>query len=256
MRRRRKALAGLLLLCSVVATRVARASTPRELFEAGNNAYEQERFNDAASSYEKILGYGVSDPRVLYNLANSYFKLGKLGAAILYYERALRLDPSDRDTRDNLDLARGLIRDRVTESEIPYPVKVVRDVLDGLSANLVGAFFLIVYLADGALVGLLLLARGPTRRRVLGYCAATVGLVALAGGVALAYKIEQVTAARAIVMADKVDVLSGPAADNTVLFTVHEGTRLEVRNRRDGWFQVSLPNAMSGWVPIGSVEKV
>jgi uncharacterized protein YgiM (DUF1202 family) len=57
-------------------------------------------------------------------------------------------------------------------------------------------------------------------------------------------------------MEEKVDVLSGPAADNTVLFTVHEGTRLEVRNRRDGWYQVSLPNAMSGWVPSGAVEQV
>ncbi len=63
-------------------------------------------------------------------------------------------------------------------------------------------------------------------------------------------------APHAIVMADRVDVLSGPSADNTVLFTVHEGTRLEVRNRRDGWFQVSLPNAMSGWVPSGTVEEV
>ena len=256
MRLRRFTLAGLVLLCSAAATPPARASTPRELFESGNNAYEQEHFNEAASAYEKILGYGVSDPRVLYNLANAYFKLGRLGAAILYYERALRLDPADRDTRDNLELARGMIRDRVTESEIPYPVKVVRDLLDGLSTNLVGAVFLLVYLADGGLVGLLLLARGSTRRRVLGYCAATVGVVALAGGVALAYKIEQVTAARAIAMEDKVDVLSGPAADNTVLFTVHEGTRLEVRNRREGWYQVSLPNAMSGWVPAGSVERV
>ena len=254
--RRRSALAGLLLLCSAAATRPVRASTPRELFEAGNSAYEQGRFDDAAAAYEKILGYGVADPRVLYNLANSHYKLGKLGAAILYYERALRLDPSDRDARDNLEYARGLIRDRVTESEIPYPLKVAQDVLDGLSTNRVSAVFLVVYVAAAGLVGALPLTRGHAGRRALGYCAAVTGLLALVSGGALAYKIDQVTAARAIVMEEKVDVLSGPAADNTVLFTVHEGTRLEVRNRRDGWYQVSLPNAMSGWVPSGAVERV
>ncbi len=76
----------------------AGASTPKELFDAGNGAYEQGRFQDAAAAYEKILGYGVGDPRVLYNLANAYFKMGKLGAAILHYERALRLDPSPKQT--------------------------------------------------------------------------------------------------------------------------------------------------------------
>ena len=250
------ALAALALLGSAAVARPVAASTSRELFEAGNNAYELGRFDEAATAYEKILGYGVSDPRVLYNLANSYFKQGKLGAAILHYERALRLDPSDRDARDNLEFARGMIRDRVTESEVPYPVKVVQDVLDGLSANLVGAVFLLLYCAAGGLVGVLVLARGHAGRRALGYCAGAAGFLALVAGGALAYKIEQITAARAIVMEEKVDVLSGPAADNTVLFTVHEGTRLEVRNRRDGWYQVSLPNAMSGWVPSGAVEQV
>jgi len=82
------ALAALTLLGSAAVARPVAASTSRELFEAGNNAYEQGRFDEAATAYEKILGYGVSDPRVLYNLANSYFKQGKLGAAILHYERA------------------------------------------------------------------------------------------------------------------------------------------------------------------------
>lgn len=255
MRPRGLALVGFLLLCAAAAGE-AHASTPKELFDAGNGAYEQGRFQDAAAAYEKILGYGIGDPRVLYNLANAYFKMGRLGAAILHYERALRLDPSDGDVRDNLEYARGLIRDIVTEAEIPYPVKVVKNFLDGLSTDLVTALFLAVYFAAGGLVGALPLSRAYATRRALGYGAAAAGLAVIVMGLALGHKIEQTTAARAIVMEDKVNVLSGPAADNTVLFTVHEGARLEVRNRRDGWYQVSLPNAMSGWVPSTAVEQV
>jgi tetratricopeptide (TPR) repeat protein len=87
--------------------------TPDGLFAAGNAAYEEERYDDAVAAYQKILGFGVSDPRLLYNLGNAWFRLGRLGPAILSYERALRLDPSDREARDNLELSRGLIRDRV-----------------------------------------------------------------------------------------------------------------------------------------------
>jgi tetratricopeptide (TPR) repeat protein len=255
MRRRALALTILLLACGV-ASGEAHASTARELFERGNGDYEQGRYEDAASAYEKILGYGVVDPRVLYNLANAHFKMGRLGAAILNYERALRLDPADRDVRDNLEYARGLIRDRVAEAEIPYPVQVVRGFLDGLPADLLAVLFLIVFYVAAALLGLLPLTTSYGARRALGYGAACAALAAVVTGTALAYTIDQKTAARAIVMEDKVDVLSGPAADNTVLFTVHEGARLELRNRRDGWYQVSLPNAMSGWVPSAAVEKV
>ena len=256
MRLSRLSLGVLLASCGLASVPPAFATTPAELFQNGNGFYEQGRFSEAAEAYEKTLGYGVADPRVLYNLANAYFKLGKLGPAILNYERALRLDPSDQEARDNLDLARGQIRDRAEEAEIPYPVKVVQDRLDIVPLDVLCGVFLFLYLVTGGLVACLPLTSGDIRRRLLGYAAAAAGVLALLAAGALAEAVQGRTAARAIVMTDRVDVLSGPSAENTVLFTVHEGTRLEVRNRRDGWYQVSLPNAMSGWIPSGVVERV
>lgn len=249
-------LLAILLLAACASVGESSASTVRELFESGNSAYEQGRYQEAAAAYDKILGYGVVDPRVLYNLANAHYKMGRLGAAILNYERALRLDPSDRDVRDNLEYARGRIRDRVTEAEIPYPVKVLRGFLDRVSIDLLAGLFLCAFYIGAGLLGALPLTTSYTARRALGYGAACAALAVIGTGVALGYTIDQTTSERAIVMEDKVDVLSGPAGDNTVLFTVHEGARLELRNRRDGWYQVSLPNAMSGWVPSAAVEKV
>jgi tetratricopeptide (TPR) repeat protein len=249
-------MAVLAALAALAAVVPAKATTPDELFEAGNNAYEEGRYEEAASAYEKILAYGVRDPRVHYNLGNAYFKLGKLGGAILHYERALRLDPSDHEARDNLDFARSLIRDRVTEPQMPYPVQAVRGILDPLSTDRLALVFLLVYLLTGALAGAIPLCRQRLRRRILAYSAVVTGLCVAATGSCLAYKVSEATAAHAIVTEARVDVLSGPAEDNTILFTVHEGTRLEVRNRLDGWYQVSLPNALSGWVRAGAVERV
>ena len=256
MRHSRLALGAFLALCGLAPVSPALASTPAELFQSGNSAYEQGKFREAAEAYEKILGYGVADPRVLYNLGNAYFKLGRLGPAILNYERTLRLDPSDQDARDNLELARGQIRDRIEEVEVPYPVKVLQDRLDTVPDDSLSAVFLCLYVITCGLVAWVPLTGGEGKRRLLGYTAAATGVLALLAGGALVETIQSRTAARAIVMTDRVDVLSGPSAENTVLFTVHEGTRLEVRNRRDGWYQVSLPNAMSGWIPSGMVERV
>jgi tetratricopeptide (TPR) repeat protein len=248
--------AGLALILAWTAGAPLHAAAVGDLFEAGNTAYEESRFQEAAATYERILAYGMHDPRVYYNLGNAYFKLGRLGAAILNYERALKIAPWDREARDNLELAQGQIRDRVVAPQMQYPIRVIKRTLDALSVNGLSWVFLVLYLGAGTLSGCALLARAYARRRLFGYGALAAGLCAAIVCGSLLYRIQGVTARSAIVMQDRVDVRSGPAEDNTVLFTVHEGLRLDLRNRLEGWYQVSLPNNLSGWIPAASVEQV
>jgi tetratricopeptide (TPR) repeat protein len=114
---------------ALAGSRPALATAPVDLFESGNSAYEEGRYEEAAAAYEKILGYGIRDPRVHYNLANACFKMSRLGAAILHYEKARRLEPADPDIRENLEYARGLIRDRVEAPEVPYPILAIAALL-------------------------------------------------------------------------------------------------------------------------------
>jgi tetratricopeptide (TPR) repeat protein len=252
----RAILLGIALLAAPCGARPLRAGAMEDLFEKGNAAFEGGRFDAAATSYEKILDSGLKDPRVMYNLGNAYFKLGRLGDAILQYERALRLSPGDRETRENLALALGQIRDRVTEPELQYPIRVVRETIERVPPDPLAIVFLLLYTAGALLVGGFLVSRSWVRRRLLGYGALFMGLLAATSGAALLYKVRAASLDVAIVMEDKVDVRSGPGEENTILFTVHEGTRMELRNRLEPWMQVSLPNGLSGWVPSSAVERV
>jgi tetratricopeptide (TPR) repeat protein len=245
------------LACAFVAcAATARAATAESLFEDGNAAYKAGHYDQAVAAYQEVLAYGIADPRALYNLGNAYFKMGKIGLAIVQYERALRLAPSDQEIRDNLELARGQIHDRPPEPELQYPIRVARDTLEMLpSGPLTGTFLVLWFMAAG-FAGALPLARSWHRRRALGLAALAMGLFAVTAGAAVAYQVRMEEAAVVIVLPDKVDVRSGPGEENTVLFTVHEGTRMELGNRLDAWVQVSLPTGLSGWVPASSVEKV
>ena len=109
--------------------------------------------------------------------------------------------------------------------------------------------FLGFYVTAAGAFGLAIVSRDWVRRRLLIYCAAALTLGGLCAGTALLYRARQDAAAIAIVLVDRIDVRSGPGDENTILFTVHEGTRVEVRHRLDLWIQVGLPNGLSGWVP-------
>jgi len=240
------------------ATARAAASTAaaERQFADANAAYEARRYDDAAAAYEKVLGAGLADPRVFYNLGNTQYRQGRLGLAILAWERAVRLDPADEDLRANLELARGQIRDRVGEPDLQYPIRVVKETLESIPAGTIAVVFLALYLLAAGGFGLAIVARDWFRRRLLIYAAAAMTLAALCAGTALLYRARQDSAPLAIVLVDKIDVRSGPGEENTILFTVHEGTRVDLRSRLDLWVQVGLPNGLTGWVPATSVEKV
>ena len=60
----------------------------------------------------------------------------------------------------------------------------------------------------------------------------------------------------AVVLAETADVVSAPAADGTPLFTVHEGLRVRIRARREGWAQIVLASGMNGWIPASALGVV
>ena len=71
-------------------------------FESGNAAYSIGEYDKAIEIYRDIIADEGSGAGLLYNLANSYAKKGQVGLAILNYERALKLSPSDPNTLGNL----------------------------------------------------------------------------------------------------------------------------------------------------------
>ena len=100
-------LAGVVLLG---AASTARAETPEGTFDAACRAYEQGDWDAAADGFRSLLRYGLADWRLEYNLANTEYKRGRLGEAILHYERARRLAPADPDIVRSKTIANGLTR--------------------------------------------------------------------------------------------------------------------------------------------------
>ncbi len=75
-----------------------------QLFQQGNEAYSRGDYQQAITLYEELTASSGYSPSVLYNLANSYAHSGKIGRAVLNYQRALRLAPGDADISGNLQL--------------------------------------------------------------------------------------------------------------------------------------------------------
>ncbi|NCB98239.1 MAG: tetratricopeptide repeat protein, partial [Bacteroidia bacterium] len=105
----------LLIITTVLIYLSANAQSPKEMWTEANNNYSQANYQAALEGFLKIEKSGYVSSALFYNIGNAYFKMKEVGKSILYYERALKLDPADKDVINNLQLARDFSLDKIEE---------------------------------------------------------------------------------------------------------------------------------------------
>ena len=240
-------LAGVLLLAARAAG--AQEGSAQALMDRGNEAYSKADFAAAEKAYREILDQGIRSSHVYYNLGNACFRRNEIGSAILFYEKALRLDPGDGDARENLRYAMLRIRDRLPADSTPFVIDFARRILGLLNLEQVTSLFVGLYLAAGAILALWIVLR---RRSGAGLVAAAAGILLFCALCAAGWMVLQAQMRNAqdeaIVLSDKLEVYSGPGSDNTLLASVHEGTKVKIHAQRAQWYQVTLPDGRAGWL--------
>ena len=104
------------ILIGVMMSIAVFAESEQQLWNGAAKAYDEKDYESAVDQYQQLVQMGESAD-LYYNYANALFKAGYTGKAILYYERALRLDPSNEDIKYNLEFANLSKTDRVEKVE-------------------------------------------------------------------------------------------------------------------------------------------
>ncbi len=197
----------------------------------------------AAGSDSGPPGYSAGG---LYNLANSYARAGKLGMAILNYERAALLAPGDPDIQDNLRAVRA------AAGLSPQPRSRFEWAASMLNPPLAGRVGIIGLLAVGlsALAARLTSRFRAWRRIALGVGMALLG-VTVANGIVVWPKLNS-----AIVLVAGTPMRATPAPLGDTLVTLPEGETLRILGEHQDFVFVQIGNADRGWVSRASVASV
>ncbi len=227
-------------------------------FDEGNQRYQTGDFDGALERYARILDEGLESGELYYNIGNTYFKLGRLGPAILYYERARRLTPGDEDLLANLELARSLTADEIT----PLPGFWVLRVVDwwvGVLPRTALVWLVALAYLTAMTAAILVVLKPETPLAAWARRAAVAGAaITLVLGVNLAVRELGIgTAEEAVIMAEEAEVQSAPSDDSTLqIFAVHEGTKVRIDRRSEAWVEVVLEDGKVGWVRADQLEPI
>lgn len=228
-----------------------------ELWTKANDAYSMGQYETALNDYIEIEKNGYQSYKLYYNMGNAWYKTGNMGKAILYYEKALKLNPAGEDALNNLQIAKLQTLDKIDvlpEFIVSTWIKDIRNLMssNGWGYTAVGLFAVVCIL-------LLLFKFAPTTGgRKLSFVLACVVFMFFIFAVLFAFSLRAKAKSEdnAVVMVPVSNVKSAPNSTGNNLFILHEGSKVEILEQAGKWCRIEISDGRQGWLEEKDIEVI
>jgi tetratricopeptide (TPR) repeat protein len=220
------------------------------LFE---KAKSDEELREAAGTYRRILGQGIRNAHLYYNLGNTHLRLGEHGLAILYFRQALIFDPNNSYAESMLEYARRQV-DRFKTSDDKRLADTVFFWHSRYSFSGRLWMLIVALLVFWVLLAMRIFTRIPFHR----FSMTTALLIALAMGGSVLAEVLSARGEEAVLVAEQTEVRSGNGKDYDLVFEspIRSGVEVRILDTRNLWHQLEFPGGAIGWVPSSTARAV
>lgn len=219
--------------------------------------YAAGKYSDAVELYKQMLAAGEESAALYYNLGNAYYKMGENTQAILNYERALLLDPSDNMARYNLKMAQQAVVDKIEVLPELFLVRWYKALETHFSADQWGYISVALFILFLIMAALFFYSRSVALKKTVFFIGIVAFLLTL-GTIFFAMQQSKRISDReyAIIITPSVTVKGAPDNSGTSLFLVHEGLKVKVVSELGQWYNIRLADGNEGWVAKSDLEKI
>ncbi len=237
------------------------------LVEQADSAYSNDNYKEAVKLYNEVINTEGTSSNLYYNLGNSYYRLGQLGKAIICYERALILDPTNGDAKANLQFVNSKITDKPIDSGT-FISNTLGKVLNLMHPNTWAMMTLIIFFVLLIGVALYIFSSSILVRKIGffgGLISLLIFIIMLIFSFMAANKATTHTNAVITVPSSILSTSPRQPKDRTEeAVLLHEGTKVEivdsVTSRKDSitdkWYEVKIDHTNRAWINSSAVEKI
>ncbi|MDO4695810.1 tetratricopeptide repeat protein [Porphyromonas sp.] len=223
-----------------------------------DNAYASADYQSAVTLYQDAIDTSPEPiSELYYNLGCAFFKNDQIAEALLAFERAYLIDPSDSDTKYNIELANTRTLDKITVA----PTFFLGRWMDAISHWFMLNTWLalgIIFFGLAAVCFLLFLWATSRGMKMIGFYLSVFLFFLSIISNTMAYKSYRFShdTTKAIVMAEVVTVKSSPDMSSEDLFIIHAGLKVEILQTLNNFAEILLPDKTVGWVAKNDIEVI
>jgi len=245
-----------MVFCVNLALSAEEPQDPHSLFYKANSLYEQREYDKASEEYAKILATDTVSGPLYFNIGNTFFKMGKIGYAILAYKKAQRLMPGDSDLKSNLAYCESLTEDSALQAMSQNRIAWFFNFpFREYSLNTVSIILAVLYLM---LIAMLLMGMiNPLfkRRMTILFYPVLIGFLLTLGAFSVRYYSEE-TLSHGVVVVKEAECKYEPIDKSNNYFTLKEGQEVLVLNTRSGWSRIKRLDGKLAWLKSDAVEEI
>ena len=223
-----------------------------------DSAYIKADYVTAIHIYEKLLSTHGESVAIYYNLGGAYYKMDEIAHAILNYERALLIDPSNADVKFNLELARSKTVDKNAYVNEVLFVRWYRGFAAIMSADSWSKAAILCFIVLILCLTLFIFSKKHKTKKII-FIFALLSLLCtvLANMIASNQTAKLTHRESAIIMEPSVTVRSTPSTNGTELFILHEGKKVNIKDdSMKAWKEIEIEDGNIGWLPAESIERI
>ncbi len=223
----------------------------QKFFVAGS-AYSRGDYPAAIKEYEEILKNNLESGSLYFNLANSYYKQGELGKAILNYERAKRLLPRDADVNFNYRYALAQVKNGYEEKPLNFLQRFLEIQRGFYSVDEMVKILTIIFilLGSGHILSFYLKWTLRLRRLILTVLVTLFSMYAIG----LVYKIQKEE--DLAISFNESEAKFEPRVEATMYFKLSVGEQVKVLKEEEEWVKIRREDGKMGWVETKMLEKI
>ena len=229
--------------------KIVSAGELENLFQKGNEHYLKGEYQETIRIFQSIVEKGYQGKSLYYNLGNAYFRIGKIGLAILYYEKAKKISPSDEDVNYNLAFANSKIADKI-ETLPKFFIFVWWEnalALFSISGWTYAAYLFYLFILGA--VGYYYFAGSLKGQRIAFYTGIISTFFLVLTIVLLAVNLNRELNYKFGIVVDPVVVVKfSPDQNSKDAFIVHEGLKVQAEDNVNAWIKIKLIDGKVGWL--------
>lgn len=248
---------------------IAASESATDLDRMADEAYMRgapQDYIEAIRLYNMAIEKDGSSAAIYYNLGNAYYRADSLAKAIICYERALRLNPTDKDIRANLEFVNGKIIDAQPTGGISNII--VEKSIQMLSPNGWAVVSIVLFVAVLLLTAGYIFSRNIRLRKVFFFIALILFIVNV---ICIIITINASSVAgdnnEAIVTATSTQLSTSPSTpldESQKAMLLHEGSKVRVIRelstpndpRVKKWIEVEVAGDNRAWIDAEAIEKI